>query len=77
LAAVFGGEGEAVEAILVCSAAGLSKQVFPFSAWGAAGIPVGSRMLAAVVEKAFVVVLGLEGRNFTVDEGVEVKEILG
>ena len=58
LAAILGGEGEAS---LVCSAAGFSKLVFPFFARSAAGVPVGSGMLAAVVEEAFVVILGLEG----------------
>ena len=77
LAAVFGGQGEAVEASFVCSAAGFSEYVFPFFAWGAAGVRVGSGVLAAVVEEAFVVVLGLEGSDFTVNEGVEVEEVLG
>jgi hypothetical protein len=76
LASVFVGQAEAVKASFVCSAAGFSEQVFPFFAWGAAGVPVGSGVLTAVIEEAFVVVLGLERLDFTVDKGIQVDEVL-
>lgn len=75
-ASVLLGQRETVEARLVGEHARLVQQLVPFFARQATVVPVGARMLAAVVEEALVVVGGLKRLNLLLDEGVNLRQVL-
>lgn len=76
LAAELLGHGEAVEASLVGEMAGLFEEGLPLVGWQTHVVPLGSRGFAPVVEKAVVVGGVLEGEDGSVDEGVEMGDVL-
>jgi hypothetical protein len=51
----------------------LGQQLLPLLARGSVGVPVGARVLAAMVEELGV--LALERRDLLLDEGVELGEL--
>src|SRR5690606_10673840 len=70
-------EGEPVVAGGVGPPPHLGQQRLPLLAGQAAAIPVGPGVLAAMVEEALVVVLGLAGLDLALDEVVELVEVGG
>ena len=76
LAAVLLRERVAVVAGRVGAPARLAQQRLPLLVRQAAAVPVGAGVLAAVVEEADVVVLLLERLDLTLDELVELDEVL-
>ena len=77
LAAVLLRVGVPVVAGRVRPSAHLPEQGLPLLVGQTAAVPVGARVLAAVVEEALVVVLRLEGRDLALDELVELEEVGG
>ena len=75
-AAVFFWQGEAVMTGCIGAAAHFAEQVLPFLARQALVVPIRPRVLAAMVEKADVVVLLLQRPDFRLDEGVEFGEVI-
>ena len=75
LAAELLGQAEAQMAGLVGAALHLGEEFFPLVARLAVIVPVGARMLAAMVEEADVVVLALERPDLALDEGIELAQI--
>src|SRR5690606_30291137 len=55
----------------------LAEQRLPFMARQALIVPVGAGMLAAMIEKALIVVLRLKRLDLRFDEGVEHLQIVG
>ena len=53
----------------------LAKQLFPFGARQALVVPIGAGMLAAVIEKALIVVLRLQRLDLRLDESIKLGEI--
>jgi hypothetical protein len=75
VAAGFLGQRIAQVAGLVGAAAHLAQQLFPLGVGLAVILPVGARVLAAMVEETDVVVLVLERLDLLLDEGVERVEL--
>ena len=74
--------GGLLKRVLVTGAAGFvgacarfAEQRFPLAARQPVVVPVGARVLAAVVEEADIVVLLLERLDLPVDEGVELAQV--
>ena len=76
LSAVLLRERVAVVAGRVGASAGLAQQRLPLLVGKSAAVPVGAGVLAAVVEEADVVVLLFERLDLTLDELVELDEVL-
>ena len=75
LAAVLARQREAQVAGAIGAPLGFGQQRLPFGARQTAAVEVGARPLPAVIEEAFVVVLGLERLDLAVDERIEFAEI--
>ncbi len=74
LSAEFLRQRKSQEARLVGPAAHLAQQLLPFLAREAAMFEIRPRPFAAVIEEAFVVVLGLERLDLPIDEIVDLDQ---
>ncbi len=76
LAAVLFGRGEAEVAGGIGAALGFQQQLFPLFVGQSAALPVGARVLAAVIEEAVVVILHLQRQDLCLDKVVEFLQVL-
>lgn len=74
--AEFRGKGIPKVARRVGTPAGLAEQRLPFSVGQTATLPIGSRIFSPVVEESDVVIGLLERHDLTVDESVELCQII-